>query len=68
MAGLYKRIAQDSAVYKLLGSLRRSNGRHIVTHDLHRLPQQTIFLVFMIKIYIYIYIYIYISRGSILSG
>ena len=47
MAGLYKRIAQDSAVYRLLGSLRRS--RHSVTHDLYTLPQQTISLDFMIK-------------------
>jgi len=49
MAGLYKRITQDSAVYRLLVSLRRRNGRHSVTRDLHTLTQQTISLVFMIK-------------------
>lgn len=49
MAGLHKRVTQDSAVYRLLESLRRSNGRHSVTHDLGTLPQQTISLVSMIK-------------------
>ena len=60
MAGQYRRITQDSAVYRFLESLMRSNSRHSVTHDLHTLPQQKISIVFMIK-------KVNISMGPILN-